>query len=387
MTASLPPMQNALPGPAPQSVRSCPPRFCDWTRGWPLLCALLLVLGVGIPRAIGQDMGGDEAAPQQAPITPAGGIPSENSGPAQPIFSEPASPVTPSSRPVPAGGVPSVSSTLGGLGLGSGPIRAGDIVDVHFFGASQYDIRMPVASSGDIAIPYAGVFHIDGMTSIEAATAISKLFADRQLLHDPHVIVTTQQFGDSVTVLGEVRIPGIYQLSGRHRLIDILTEAGGITNNAGHGIEIFDQSMTNPQQVVWDPTLKENNNASILLKAGNTVLVSRCGVVYVGGNVNRPGAFPLCDSNHTTLSEVMTLAQGTKPSSWSQRTLLLRSSGNGTRVVETIKLESVLRGKGVDVTMQPDDIVFVPPSALKAGSKIAITSAIGFATQAYFYLR
>jgi polysaccharide biosynthesis/export protein len=110
-------------------------------------------------------------------------------------------------------------------------------------------------------------------------------------------------------------------------------------------------------------------------------------VVYVGGNVTRPGAFPLCDSNHTTLSEVIALAQGSKPSSWSQRTLLLRTSENGTRVVQKVKLEDVLRGRAVDITMQPDDILFIPPSALKAASKTALTAAVGFATQAYFYTR
>jgi polysaccharide export outer membrane protein len=138
---------------------------------------------------------------------------------------------------------------------------------------------------------------------------------------------------------------------------------------------------------LWDPTLRENDNAELQLKTGETVLVSRCGVVYVGGNVGRPGAYPLCDSNHTTLSEVIALAQGAKPSSYTQRTLLLRTSGSGTRVVQTVKLEDVLRGRKMDITMQPDDILFIPPSVLKAASKVALASAIGFATQAYFYLR
>jgi polysaccharide export outer membrane protein len=110
-------------------------------------------------------------------------------------------------------------------------------------------------------------------------------------------------------------------------------------------------------------------------------------VVYVGGNVGRPGAYPLCDSNHTTLSQVIALAQGAKPSSWEQRTLLLRTSGSGTRVVQQVRLSDVLRGRKTDITMQPDDIIFIPPSVMKAASKVALTAAIGFATQAYFYTR
>jgi polysaccharide export outer membrane protein len=273
-------------------------------------------------------------------------------------------------------------------GLGFGPIRPGDIVEVQIFDAPEYSVSMPVSPAGQIAIPYAGLFHIEGMTSIEAAKAIAHLFEQNQILRDPRVIVTTQQFGYSVTVMGEVRFPGIYPLAGKKRLIDMLTQAGGITDRAGHVIEIFPSgNMKNPQTVLWDPTLRENDNAELELKTGETVMVSRCGVVYVGGNVTRPGAFPICDSNHTTLSEVIALAQGAKPSSYSQKTLLLRTSGTSARVVQKVKLEDVLRGKAVDITMQPDDIVFIPPSILKAASKQALTAAIGFATQAYFFSR
>ena len=214
-------------------------------------------------------------------------------------------------------------------------------MEVQIFDAPEYSVRMPVSAAGQIAIPYAGLFHIEGMTSIEAAKAIARLFVQQQILRDPRVIVTTQQFGYSVTVMGEVRSPGIYALAGKKRLVDMLTEAGGITDRAGHVVEIFPSgSMKNPQTILWDPTLRENDNAELEIKTGETILVSRCGVVYVGGNVTRPGAYPICESNHTTLSEVIALAQGTKPNSYANRTLLLRSSGMGTRVVQKVKLEA-----------------------------------------------
>jgi polysaccharide biosynthesis/export protein len=318
-------------------------------------------------------------------ITPAPSNPSSNSAPLAPIF-------PPSNAPAAAAprstryAMPTGPSS--GAGLGFGPIRPGDIVEVQVFDAPEYSVSMPVSPAGEIAIPYAGLFHIEGMTSVEAAHAIARLFVQQQILRDPRVIVTTQQFGYSVTVMGEVRSPGIYALAGKKRLIDMLTQAGGVSDRAGHVIEIFPTgSMKNPQTVLWDPTLRENDNAELEIKTGETILVSRCGVVYVGGNVGRPGAFPLCDSNHTTLSEVIALAQGTKPSSYSQRTLLLRSGEGGTRVVQKVKLEDVLRGRAVDITMQPDDILFIPPSILKAAGKTALTAAVGFATQAYFYTR
>ncbi len=353
---------------------------------WATIASLVSIGALTPSHAKGQDNGGISSQ-SSAPIaiTPAPSNPSSNT-PLEPIFPQ-------SNAPAVAGpGRPSRNAaTIGpasGAGLGYGPIRPGDIVEVQIFDAPEYSVRMPVSPAGQIALPYAGLFRIEGMTSIEAAKAIAHLFVQEQILRDPRVIVTTQQFGYSVTVMGEVKAPGIYTLAGKRRLVDMLTEAGGVSDRAGHVIEIFPSgSMKNPQTVLWDPTLRENDNAELEIKTGETILVSRCGVVYVGGNVGRPGAFPLCESNHTTLSEVIALAQGTKPNSYGQRTLLLRSSGNGTRVVQKVKLEDVLRGRTVDITMQPDDILFVPPSILKAAGKTALTAAVGFATQAYFYTR
>jgi len=363
-------------------------RWCTGAMFSVLAGMSILPLALLATPAQGQSSDNGGAANQNsAPvaITPAPSNPA-NSAPLEPLFPQAAAPaaggMTRSSRGVlPIG-------PASGAGLGFGPIRAGDIVDVQIFDAPEYTVSMPVSPAGLIAIPYAGLFHIEGMTSIEAAQAIAKLFEQNQILRDPHVIVTTQQFGYSVTVMGEVKSPGIYSLAGKKRLIDMLTQAGGVTDRAGHVIEIFASgSMKNPQTVLWDPTLRENDNAELEIKTGETVLVSRCGVVYVGGNVVRPGAYPLCDSNHTTLSEVIALAQGSKPSSYSQSTLLLRTAGTGTRVVQKVKLEDVLRGRKVDITMQPDDIVFIPPSILKAAGKTALTAAVGFATQAYFYAK
>src|ERR1700761_5195934 len=201
--------------------------------------------------AMGQnDSGGlSQQGPAPVTITPA---PTNTSGntPVVPIFPQsttggngPSLVTRPSMSASPNG--PS-----SGAGLGYGPIRPGDIVEVQIFDAPEYSVKMPVSPAGLIAIPYAGLFHIEGMTSIEAAKAIAQLFEDKEILRDPRVLVTTQQFGYSVTVMGEVKSPGIYTLAGRKRLIDLLTEAGGVTNAAGHLIEIFSPgSMKNPTTV------------------------------------------------------------------------------------------------------------------------------------------
>jgi protein involved in polysaccharide export with SLBB domain len=301
---------------------------------WVPMMALVTTLVACAGPVYGQSDSGGLSQQNSAPvsITPAPNNPAGNT-PVAPIF--PPSAMSQGGGAVITRGASSTTPNgpSSGSGLGYGPIRPGDIVEVEIFDATEYAVRMPVSPQGLIAIPYAGLLRVEGMTSIEAAHAIAELFEQKEILRDP---------------------PG---------------------------------SMKNPTTVLWDPTLRENDNAELEIKTGETILVSKCGVVYVGGNVGKPGAYPLCESNHTTLTQVMALAQGAKPSSSTQKTLLFRSSTNGTRVMQTVKLDSMLRGRQVDITMQPDDIIFVPASIWKAAGKTALISAIGFATQAYLYAR
>jgi hypothetical protein len=79
-------------------------------------------------------------------------------------------------------------------------------------------------------------------------------------------------------------------------------------------------------------------------------------------------------------------AQGVKPSSWPQRSLLLRSTQSGTRLVQKIRLNDVLQGKRTDIFMQPDDIVYVPASSAKSATKFGISAAVAFMAEAMFFI-
>lgn len=272
----------------------------------------------------------------------------------------------------------SQSLSLGTVGLGDGPIIAGDTVEIQVFDAPEFNLKALVSQSGDIPVPLLKTFHVAGFTSMEAAAALSKEFKDRDFLKNPNILVTVQQSANGITVLGEVRSPGIYPAIGKHRLSDVLARAGGPNQTAAHVVEITGPEANETQRVIWDPTFQENPAIHVFLQAGQTVLVGRCGVVYLGGNLNRPGAYPLCGSRHTTVSEAVALAGGTKPSSYSSKTVLLRLE-QGTRTVRTIDIQQILEGKSPDFTLNSDDIVYVPTSALKAGLKSISAAALSFA--------
>lgn len=277
---------------------------------------------------------------------------------------------------------PTAVAPLGSLstpaGLGDGPILPGDTIEVQVFDAPELSVKALVSQSGDIPVPLLKVFHIAGMTSSEAAEALSHAFKNGNFLENPNILVTVQQSANGITVAGEVRVPGVYPATGKHRLIDVLTRAGGPTENAAHVVEITGPESGEVQRVIWDPTFQENPAIGVYLEAGQTVLVGKCGVAYLGGNLSRPGAYSLCGSRHTTLSEAIALAGGLRPSSAANRAVLLRSE-KGTRTVRTVNVEDILRGKSPDFTLNSDDIFYVPSSALKAGAKTIAQSALNFA--------
>jgi hypothetical protein len=82
----------------------------------------------------------------------------------------------------------------------------------------------------------------------------------------------------------------------------------------------------------------------------------------------------------------MALAGGAKPSSKMDQTILVRTNPDGTKTVLHLKLDNILNAKAADFSVLPDDILYLPPSTLKAASKVALQAAIGFASQAYIFL-
>ncbi len=276
------------------------------------------------------------------------------------------------------------SSTGDSGGLGDGPIQAGDTVDVQVFDAPELSVKALVSQTGEIPVPLLKSFHIAGMTALEAGTALAHEFVSHNFLQNPSILVTVQQAANGITVLGEVRAPGVYPVLGKHRLIDLLARAGGPNENAAHVIEINGPDPSETKRVIWDPTFQENPAIHVLLEPGQSVLVGRCGVVYLGGNLFKPGAYPLCASRHTTLSEAIAISGGVKPSSSASKTVLLRIE-NGTRTIRVVDVEAILRGKSPDFTLSSDDIVYVPSSALKAGIKVIGQAAVNFALAAALF--
>lgn len=267
-----------------------------------------------------------------------------------------------------------LAGSTGSIGsLTDVPISAGETVHISVFDAPDFSLTTRVSESGDIPYPILGAVHIAGLDSASAAQMLSKELKDRDLMLNPQVTVTVDSTTTGITILGEIHSPGIYPPPGKHQLSDLIAMAGGLTANTGRIIEITNDRSPGKKEVLsWDPTMHNTDNFDRSVSSGDRVLVRACGIVYVGGNVLKPGAYSLCGSPKATFSEVMALAGGVSPNAAMSKTYIVRALPDGTKVVEQVDAKKVLTSRVADPVIHEDDIIYVSPSPIKAILKGAL---------------
>jgi polysaccharide export outer membrane protein len=212
---------------------------------------------------------------------------------------------------------------------------------------------------------------------------VAKALVDGGMLLHPQVtVLTVSAAGQDVSVLGEVVRPGVYPYAVHHRLLDLLSAASGTGPNAGRLVSVFHrEDAKTAHMVVLDPAgtdTKVEHNPE--LAPGDTVLVSRAGLVYVIGDVVRPGGFAVDPVQGLTVVQALTLAWGATPNAVASKAMLIRDQPGG-RTLTTLNLRRMIRGEDPDLPVRDRDILFVPDSAAKdllhKTMESAIQSAVG----------
>jgi polysaccharide export outer membrane protein len=210
-----------------------------------------------------------------------------------------------------------------------------------------------------------------------------------------------------VAITGAVKNPQIYPVFGRITLLDILSQAGGVADDAGSSVTITRGEVSRralasegggaaeggksppvpPTQTIDLRRLLESGDPSLNVDVypGDRVTVQRAGVVYVLGAVNKAGGFLLTsDRRDLTVLKALALAEDLKSTAKAKKGMILRpnSSAPGGREEIPVDLHAMLQGQAPDKALQSNDILFVPDStalrALKRASDVAVTAA-GFA--------
>jgi polysaccharide export outer membrane protein len=281
---------------------------------------------------------------------------------------------------------PSVSRTKTDSTPGMSPspdllIGNGDLIEVSLYGTPDFKSDVRVSPAGEITLPMLGAVAVGGLSVEQAAKLIEKKLTEKGLFNDPHITVFEKEYAtQGISMLGEVQKPGIYPLLGSRNLYDAISAAGGTTPKAGNYALITHRN--DPQHSVRVPLstgAPESMENNVSVGPGDTILVSKAGLVYVVGDVHQPGGFVMENGKNMTVLQAIALAQGTNPNAALDSARLIRKTKGEPEDIP-ISLKKMLAAKVPDMPLQADDVVFVPGSAGKSAMKRGAEAILQMAT-------
>jgi polysaccharide biosynthesis/export protein len=245
-------------------------------------------------------------------------------------------------------------------------LGVGDLVEIGVFGAPDLSSKVRISGSGDVYLPLINYVHLADLTVDEAQELIEKRLHDGGFVREPHVtIFVDESASQAITVLGEVGRPGPYPAIGERRLFDLLSAAGGLTERAGRNVTILHRQNPDKKIEINLPSnLAEDTDANVEIRAGDTIIVSRAGIVYVVGDVQHPAGFIIQDNSLTVLKALALAGGGTRTSSLNGAKIL-RETPNGMQEIP-VRLKKVIQAKAPDLALVKGDVLFVPGSAIKS---------------------
>jgi polysaccharide export outer membrane protein len=268
-------------------------------------------------------------------------------------------------------------------------VGPGDLLDVVVFDTPEMSGHVRVTQDGFANLPVLGRIDLNGLSADQAARRIESELRQRNLLLEPHVTVFIVEYASQgATVSGEVRQPGIYPTLGRRSLLDMLAIAGGVSPTAGKVATIIHRDdPSHPSNIALQGTpqhLAAQENP--VISPGDTIVVAKAGVVYIVGDVGKPGGFLVDNNERLSTAQALALAGGANRTASLSKTRLIRRVDGG-RQEYTLDLAKLLKGQQADLKLSDGDILWVPSSQLKTFGYRGIEAAIAITTGLVIYNR
>jgi polysaccharide biosynthesis/export protein len=236
-------------------------------------------------------------------------------------------------------------------------IGPGDTVRITVYQSPDLSLEARVTETGVISYPLIGALRLGGLTVNEAERALAEALRKGDFIKNPQVsVLVTQVRANQVNVLGQVGKPGRVALDvAGMRLTDVLALAGGVAANAGsdtvvvtgtRGGQPFRREIDLPR--VFAPA---GRGEDIVIQPGDAIWVDRYPVIYLYGEVQRPGQLRL--ERGMTVMQALASAGGLTQRGTQRGLRVSRRAANGA--VQSLELS-------MDDALQPGDVVFVRES-------------------------
>jgi polysaccharide biosynthesis/export protein len=257
-----------------------------------------------------------------------------------------------------------------------------DLVDVSVFDAPDLGGASRVSAAGGISLPLIGPVQALGKTTQELQQAIEQELKSKYV-KDPHVTVFIREYASQpVSIIGAVKQSGIFQMKGQKYLLDMLAQSGIDSLTAGNLIQVIRRRSSegdSPQTIninAEDLLKNGKTELNILIHPGDTINVLQAGSIFVVGEVIRGGEFPLKQGKNVTAAQAIALGSGFTKEAKRTGCKIIRFHDDGSREEIPLNLAKVFDGSLQDLTLQPNDILFVPSNRVKTGLLKTLDSTI-----------
>ncbi len=258
-----------------------------------------------------------------------------------------------------------------------------DLIEISVFEDEKLNKTVRVSSQGNISLPLLGILRVKGLTSNELEKEIRDLLAEKYI-QDPNVTVFIKEYRNQrISVMGAVEKPGAYEVTGPKTVLDVLSLAGGLKEDAGQLLFLIrppqmeeeinkdkkDSEVQPPKTFVIDLEkllIEGDLTLNLPLMHGDVMNVPKSGKIFVGGEVKNPGGF-LLQGKRLTISQAVSLAGGLGPKAAGSETKVFRYLGKGgERQILYANVYAIQKGQEQDLSLKENDIIIVPMSGTKA---------------------
>jgi polysaccharide export outer membrane protein len=250
-------------------------------------------------------------------------------------------------------------------------IGADDLLEIDVFQAEELHKAVRVSSQGYISMALIGEVKAKGLTPVQLEQQLSKKL--EKYMIEPRVSVSIKEYkAQKIGVIGSVKNPQMYMVTGQRYLLDMLTMAGGIAGDAGDfcyilrsadgekpGTTKTDSFVINLEELL----VKGDFSLNVPVFGGDVINVPKTGIVFVDGPVRRPGPFPF--KLKMTLMEAIITAGGAKFEADQSDVKILRDKGDGTRELISVNYKDIADSKSNDIPVKENDIIVMGTNGVK----------------------
>ncbi len=264
-----------------------------------------------------------------------------------------------------------------------------DLVGISVYDSPELTRTVRVGSAGEIRLPMLKhPIQAAGLYPAELEKAVTTALINEQVLVDPIVTVSVVEYRSRpISVSGAVKHPVTFQATGTVTLLEAISQAEGLAENAGSEILVSrkaagttDNPLTLAQRIsVHDLLSGEDPSANLSLEGGEEVRVPEAGRVFVVGNVKKPGAFYITNGSESSIMKAIALSEGLESFSSHKAYIYRLEGGGGARNEIPVDLKKIMDRKSPDVPLLANDIFYIPTANGTRASVKALETSIGLA--------